>query len=104
MKKLKQNKKILIAIAIIIVIIATIIFLSKNQTIQLTPELSRTQAYDEVKSGDKIIEETNGAVTFDAFFLIDRDGDGDAESVRGTCNEIGKRCSFVYGIKNIRAR
>ncbi len=50
--------------------------------------------YPQVKDGDENIEEIldeNGQsyVQFDAFFLKDLTGDGIAESVRGTCKEIG---------------
>lgn len=45
--------------------------------------------YEEVKEKDKDIEGTDN-VKFDAFFLRDLDGDGYAESIRGTCRQIGK--------------
>ena len=54
--------------------------------------------YDEVQDGDEIVEGTDGNVKFDAFFLRDLDGDGYAESIRGTSKEIGKEDTLYMEI------
>lgn len=101
-----RKKKLLIISVIIVSIIAIIasILLKKNKTtLQMTPELSRTQAYDDVVDGDEAIFDADNnqitAVQFDAFFLKDKDGDGTAESIRGTCNEIGSEANLYMELK-----
>ena len=55
--------------------------------------------YDRVQEGEEKVQVENEAgelkdfdyVQFDAFFLRDLNGDGYAESIRGTCKEIGKQ-------------
>ena len=54
-------------------------------------ELARSMTYKQVEEGDENVEGTNEHVKFDAFFLRDLDGDGYAESIRGTAKEIGKQ-------------
>ena len=61
-------------------------------------ELARAMTYAQVQEGEEKIQIENEEgeivdfdyVTFDAFFLRDLDGDGYAESIRGTCREMGK--------------
>ena len=55
------------------IIVSAIILLKNNTTtLEMTPELSRTQAYADVIDGDEIIvDEDNNEITaiqFDAFF------------------------------------
>ena len=94
MNKKKLTKKSIILRTIIVLIAVSIVIgiyvLNKTQKIDkstMSSELQRTQAYDDVKDGDN-------AVKFDAFFLKDKNGDGVAESIRGTCNEIGSQASL----------
>lgn len=105
MKKQKLTKSKLIKIAIILVIIVSAIIgiyaiiNRKNITkTEMTSELQRTQAYEDVKDGDNAITDTDGntlnAVKFDAFFLKDKNGDGIAESIRGTCNEVANQANL----------
>ena len=105
MSKKKLTKKSIITKAIIILIAVSIIIgiyvVNKTQRIDkstMSSELQRTQSYDDVKDGDNKVEDANGnnvsAVKFDAFFLKDKNGDGIAESIRGTCNEIGSQASL----------
>lgn len=106
--KNKKTRKILLLLAITIIAISMIIgifYIIKKENIELTPEFLRTQAYDDVKSGDEAVYDKNDekitAIEFDAFFLKDTNGDGNAESVRGTCNEIGKEANFFMELKVI---
>ena len=92
-KKITLNKKTLVIGTIAIFAIACIVgvfTLNKNNDLaNLSPELARSMTYDQVQPGDESINGTNGNVSFDAFFLRDLNGDGDAEGIRGTCNPIG---------------
>lgn len=105
MKKNKLTKKKTILTTIILLVIVSIIIgiyvTTQTQKINkatMSSELQRTQAYDDVKDGDNEIEDADGnvvnAVKFDAFFLKDKNGDGIAESIRGTCNEVGSQASL----------
>ena len=64
-----------------------------NSLAGLSPEIARSMTYDQVQDGDENLEETNN-VKFDAFFLRDLNGDGVAEGIRGTCNEIGEEATL----------
>ena len=98
MKKRKLTKKnLIIRSTIMLVIIVSAIIgiftvLNKKKTLktEMSTELQRTQVYEDVKDGDNAITDVDGnslnAVKFDAFFLKDKNGDGIAESIRGTCN------------------
>lgn len=105
MSKKKLTKKSIILKTIIVLIAVSIVIgiyvLNKTQKIDkstMSSELQRTQAYDDVKDGDNAVKDNDGntvnAVKFDAFFLKDKNGDGVAESIRGTCNEIGSQASL----------
>lgn len=78
----------LLVIVIAIVAITCIVNKSKNKK-NLTAELRLSQNYDQVKANEENVDNTDGKVKFDAFFLKDINGDGKAESLRGSCNEIG---------------
>lgn len=88
------SKKIICtsAIAIFIVLLSSFLiykFINPKETFEVTPEIARAREYTEVGDGDEDVEGTE-YVKFDAFFLKDLDGDGYADEIRGTCNEIGK--------------
>lgn len=108
-KRLKNIIPIIVITAIITLIIAGVcIYKVNTNKSNSTPLLSRLQSYEEVKDGDEeVYEGSNGtgdlipAVTFDAFFLEDTNGDGDAESVRGTCREIGTDANFYMELRVI---
>ena len=97
MKNLKNKIKLKYIIAGgIVAIIGIILFAiySYNEHMEYikntNPELARAMTYEEVADGDEEVEGTNNCVQFDAFFLRDLNGDGYAESIRGTSKEIGK--------------
>ena len=105
MSKKKLTKKSIILKTIIVLIAVSIVIgiyvlnkTQKNDKSTMSSELQRTQAYDDVKDGDNAVKDNDGntvnAVKFDAFFLKDKNGDGIAESIRGTCNEIGSQASL----------
>ena len=93
----KLNKKVIAIGTTAIVALATILavfMLNRNNNLaSLSPEIARSMEYEQVQEGDENLEETNN-VKFDAFFLRDLDGDGYAESIRGTCNEIGEEATL----------
>ena len=97
MRNLKNKVKLKYIIAGgIVAIIGIILFAiySYNEHMEYikntNPELARAMTYEEVADGDEEVEGTNNCVQFDAFFLRDLNGDGYAESIRGTSKEIGK--------------
>ena len=102
-KEKKLNKKVIAIGTTAIVALATILavfMLNRNNNLaSLSPEIARSMEYEQVQEGDENLEETNN-VKFDAFFLRDLDGDGYAESIRGTCNEIGEE-STLYMELNV---
>lgn len=89
-----SSKKIICtsAIAIFIVLLSSFLIykvINQKETFEVSPEIARAREYTEVEDGDENIEGTE-YVKFDTFFLKDLDGDGYADEIRGTCNEIGK--------------
>ena len=105
MKKKIMEFLLPIILIIVLIIIGLCIYKSQTNKINLTPKILRTQSYEPVKDDDEKVEDEKGdvidAVTFDAFFLEDRDGDGNAESVRGTCNEVGTDANFYMELRVI---
>ena len=107
MKNLKNKIKLKYIIAGgIVAIIGIILFAiySYNEHMEYikntNPELARAMTYEEVADGDEEVEGTNNCVQFDAFFLRDLNGDGYAESIRGTSKEIGSEDTlYMEGIK-----
>ena len=103
-KKLKgtQIKFILIASLILVVLATVIAVVTMNvrraNMLKSNPELAKAMTYDEVKDGEEDVEGTEGNVKFDAFFLRDLDGDGYAESIRGTSKQIGKEDTLYMEI------
>ena len=107
-----KNKKMLkksLSVALIILLVAAIIFIvtniMKKESIEMTPKMSRLQAYEDVKENDELVYDENNnlisGVQFDAFFLEDTDGDTNAEEVRGSCNELGTDANFYMDLKVI---
>ena len=111
-KKIKKvtRVKIISGIMLGIILIATaLLFLmfENNKDKQLLknitdPELARAMTYDVVEPGDEIVDEAQN-VRFDAFFLRDLNGDGYAESIRGTCKEIGQEDTLYMELNVITA-
>jgi len=95
-KSFKTKKVKLLSIAIILLLLigiaSSLIFkeekVTKNKQKVNSAELARAMTYNQVGEGENAVEGTDN-VKFDAFFLRDLDGDGYAESIRGTCKEIG---------------
>ena len=92
----KENKMKTIVGTVTIVLFAVVALIAgqvvkeQNRINGMSAENRRAMNYEQVQEGDEIVENTNGAVNFDAFFLRDLTGDGYAESIRGTSKEIGK--------------
>ena len=99
------NKKVIAigttAILALAMIVGVYVASRNNNTLNsLSPEIARSMEYEQVQDGDEDLEQTNN-VKFDAFFLRDLNGDGVAEGIRGTCNEIGEE-STLYMELNVR--
>ena len=99
LKDWKKSKKVKLFSGLGVILIAIVMLLvfilsgkenkiNKQEVGIMDPELARAMTYEEVKEGDEIVEGAEN-VRFDAFFLRDLNGDGYAESIRGTCKEIG---------------
>ena len=95
--KFKSNldlRKLLIVLMLFAFIVLTVIDLIINGKREInidtiSSEFARAMTYAEVEEGEEAVEGTDN-VKFNAFFLRDLNGDGYAESIRGTCKEIGK--------------
>ncbi len=103
---LKGTKNVpLIVVLMTICIIALIIGLitirnRKSKLEDYTPEQAKAMTYTQVKEGEESVEGTEN-VKFDAFFLRNIENDEYAESVRGTCKEIGKE-DTIYMELNVQ--
>ena len=95
--KLKVVSGIIVSLVVVIVAALGIGWQVINKK-GISPELARAMTYDEVKDGDEDVEGTDGHVNFDAFFLRDLNGDGYAESIRGTCKEVGEEDTLYMEI------
>lgn len=101
-KEIVKQRKVKIAtiiIAIIAICTAAIyqVKTSKNVQSATNPKLAKAMTYPEVKEGEEDVEGTEN-VKFDAFFLRDINGDGYAESIRGTSKEIGSEDTLYMEI------
>ena len=94
--RIKENRMKTIVGTVTIVLFAVVALIAgqvvkeQNRINGMSAENRRAMNYEQVQEGDEVVENTNGAVEFDAFFLRDLTGDGYAESIRGTSKEIGK--------------
>ena len=90
-----------ILIAIIVICSMTIFrinIMRENATTNIpTAEIKVSKKYDQVNSTDRNTQ--SEYVTFDAFFLKDLNGDGRAEAIRGTCNEVGKSDRLYFELR-----
>ncbi len=89
-----KNKKTALVGGVATILLAVLGITAMFQTTKNTqnatdPELARAMNYEQVQEGEEKVEGTEN-VKFDAFFLRDINNDGYAESIRGTCKEIGK--------------
>jgi hypothetical protein len=103
-KSTKNNKKVkeiplLIVVLLVVLLVAIIanIVSNKKEKREMTPEIARSLEYNRVNDGDENTE--SEYVKFDAFFLKDLDGDGNADAIRGTCNSIGKEDTLYMELK-----
>ena len=102
-EKKKKVLKITGIVAIVMVLLGVIgvsIFKeTKKVALQSDPEIRRSMEYEQVADGD---ENTNSPyVQFDAFFLRDLNGDGYAESIRGTCRDISDTDTLYMEINTL---
>ena len=79
----------LVAIIIAAIIAVVMVNKQKENLAKANPELAKAMTYDQVQDGEENVDGTDRHVKFDAFFLRDLNGDGYAESIRGTSKEIG---------------
>ena len=100
----KQNIKIILSTLFLIFIgvLSSILIMQGGKSNSIfnpsALEIARSMEYRRVQAGEEIVEGTDENVHFDAFFLRDIDGDGVAESLRGTCREIGKQDTLYMEI------
>ncbi len=101
------TKIVLLLMVLIIlsgVIYGVILNKPKSSKTNLDPELAVAMEYKHVQNGEENIEQLAGEdgtskLQFDAFFLRDINGDGNAEGIRGTCREIGKQDILYMQLK-----
>lgn len=100
-KKQNNLKAKLVAVAGVITVAAIsvgLIATSPNKLkTTIDPEIAKSMEYNEVQPEEDKVLGTD-YVKFDAFFLRDLDGDGTAESIRGTCREIGKEDTLYMNL------
>ena len=97
-KKL-QKKNLSIALIILIAIVLVIAFVvnqSQKSNTAMTPEQIRTEAYNQVQSGEDAVDGTS-AVKFDAYFT-----NTEGSRIRGTCSEIGKDSNLYMELKLVQ--
>ena len=98
-KVLKITGVVAIVMVLLGVIVVSIFKQTKKVALQSDPEIRRSMEYEEVQDGD---EDTNSPyVQFDAFFLRDLNGDGYAESIRGTCRDISETDTLYMEINTL---
>lgn len=112
-KGYEKSKKVKLFSGLGVILIAIVMLLvfilsgkenkiNKQEVGIMDPELARAMTYEEVKEGDEIVEGAEN-VRFDAFFLRDLNADGYAESIRGTCKEIGSEDTLYMELNVVTA-
>lgn len=104
MKEKKKQKKlqkkniaiILVLLIAIILGVASSVIQGQKSKIATTPQQIRTEAYNQVQSGEDEIDGTS-AVKFDAYFT-----NADGGRIRGTCSEIGKDSNLYMELKLVQ--
>ena len=102
-KKETREIRINLWIIILLLMVGTIgmIFLNQSRKNKLSLNLSlenrRAMTYEQYKDGDEAIDGTNN-VKFNAFFLRDINGDGEADRIYGSCKEIGEKDTLYMEI------
>ena len=100
-KKLQKKslKTLPIALILLIMVVLIISFIAsqmhKSNT-AMTPEKTRTEAYNQVQSGEDAVDGTS-AVKFDAYFT-----NTEGNNIRGTCNEIGKDANLYMKLSLVQ--
>ena len=101
MKTMKEIPAIAVVLFVLLIVVAVAIVVNtiagKTNKREMTAEIARSLEYNRVNEGDEDTE--SEYVKFDAFFLKDLDGDGKADSIRGTCNSIGKEDTLYMELK-----
>ena len=98
---MKGTKFITIYIMVVCLILTLMLSISlvatkiSKEKIELTPEQLRVMEYEELT--DESVEGTE-YVKFGAFFTEDRDGDGYAEKILGSCKEIGETSTLYLDL------
>ena len=92
-KSLKTLPIALVLLIAIILVIAFIVNQSQKSNVEMTPQQIRTEAYNQVQSG----EDGTSAVKFDAYFT-----NADGSRIRGTCSEIGKDSNLYMELKLVQ--
>lgn len=94
-KVLKQKKYLLLFILLAAVTVTTVSKLSKSKL--FTSLRKDTFDYTEVQDGDGAIDGSTD-VTFDVYFLKDKNNDGEAEGYRGSRIEYGKQDKLYFDL------
>ena len=104
MKKYEKKEiriNLWVIILFLMVSIMGIIYLAQSRinklSLNLSPENQRAMTYEQYKEGDEAVDGTNN-VKFNAFFLRDLNGDGEAETIYGSCKEIGEKDTLYMEI------
>ncbi len=94
----------ILAILILAIFCVVIYFINQNmkqvtsvQGEEINVELEVSKEYDQVEDGEETTQ--SDYVSFDAYFLRDLDEDGYAESIRGTCKEIGEEDTLYMDLR-----
>ena len=95
-KPLKTLPIALVLLIAIILVIAFIVNQSQKSNVEMTTQQIRTEAYNQVQSGEDEIDGTS-AVKFDAYFT-----NADGSRIRGTCSEIGKDSNLYMELKLVQ--
>ena len=101
--KLKTKISSIIAVIILAIVAITAVVISRkkgtNHVAEITsPEILRSINYDQVQEGDEKIEECDNKVNFSAYFLKDINGDGRAEKLYGSCQQVGNRSELYIDV------
>ena len=101
--KLKTKISSIIAVIILAIVAITAVVISRkkvtNRVAEITsPEILRSINYDQVQEGDEKIEECDNKVNFSAYFLKDINGDGRAEKLYGSCQQVGNRSELYIDV------
>lgn len=96
---MKRVKTLLFIVLSVVLVIGALFYLQGRTNIFSSSKTSNNYlSFNPVEPGDEAVDGTN-FVKFDAFFLDDKDEDGEAEGYRGTEIEVGKSDKLYFDIK-----